>query len=89
MLYTIHFHIHFHTSLPLLRELTSGSTLVDARIPAEVIERLRDLGHEVEVVLDDPGVTHFGRVSAVSRDPGSGLLRAGSGPAWWTASAGL
>ena len=66
-----------------------GTTLVDARIPADVIQGLRDLGHDVEVVLDDPGVTHFGRISAVSRDPASGVLRAASGPAWWTAAAGL
>jgi gamma-glutamyltranspeptidase / glutathione hydrolase len=66
-----------------------GPTLVDARIPAAVIQGLRDLGHEVQLVLDDPGVTNFGRISAVSRDPATGLLRAGSGPAWWTASAGL
>jgi gamma-glutamyltranspeptidase/glutathione hydrolase len=66
-----------------------GPTLVDARIPEVVIEGLRDLGHDVQVVLDDPGVTNFGRISAVSRDPATGLLRAGSGPAWWTASAGL
>ncbi len=66
-----------------------GPTLVDARIPSSVIQGLRDLGHEVQVVLDDPGVTNFGRISAVSRDPATGLLRAGSGPAWWTASAGL
>lgn len=66
-----------------------GRTLVDARIPAQVIQGLRDLGHEVDVATDDPGVTQFGRISAVSRDPQSGLLRAGSGPAWWTASAGV
>jgi gamma-glutamyltranspeptidase / glutathione hydrolase len=66
-----------------------GRTLVDARIPSEVIQGLRDLGHEVELALDDPGLTNFGRISAVSRDPASGLLRAGSGPAWWTAAAGV
>ncbi|MDX6569773.1 MAG: gamma-glutamyltranspeptidase / glutathione hydrolase [Gaiellales bacterium] len=66
-----------------------GRTLVDARIPVDVIQGLRDLGHEVDIVSDDPGVTQFGRISAVSRDPQSGLLRAGSGPAWWTASAGV
>jgi gamma-glutamyltranspeptidase/glutathione hydrolase len=64
-------------------------TLVDARIPEHVVRGLRDLGHEVDVVIDDPGLTHFGRISAVSRDPQSGLLRAGAGPAWWTAAAGV
>ncbi len=66
-----------------------GKTLVDARIPPDVIEGLRDLGHDVELALDDPGLTYFGRISAVSRDPASGLLRAGGGPGWWTAAAGL
>jgi gamma-glutamyltranspeptidase/glutathione hydrolase len=64
-------------------------TFVDGRISENVREQLRELGHNVVVVNDDPGVTHFGRVSAVSRDPDSGLLAAGGGPAWWTACAGL
>jgi gamma-glutamyltranspeptidase/glutathione hydrolase len=64
-------------------------TFVDARIPLRTREGLRDLGHRVVVQEEAPGVTAFGRVSAVSRDPVSGVLRAGSGPAWSTAAAAV
>jgi gamma-glutamyltranspeptidase/glutathione hydrolase len=64
-------------------------TFVDSRIPPAVRERLAALGHRVVVQDELPGVTAFGRVSAVSRDPRSGVLRAASGPAWSTAAAGV
>jgi gamma-glutamyltranspeptidase/glutathione hydrolase len=63
-------------------------TFVDSRIPPAVRERLAALGHRVVVEEEAPGITAFGRVSAVSRDPASGVLRAGSGPAWSTGAAG-
>jgi gamma-glutamyltranspeptidase/glutathione hydrolase len=63
-------------------------TFVDSRIPAGVRKRLSELGHRVVVQEEAPGVTAFGRVSAVTRDPATGVLRAGSGPAWSTAAAG-
>ena len=63
-------------------------TYVDARIPAVVRRRLARAGHEVVVVAEDPGSLHFGRVAAVTREPRSGVLRAGAGPVWRTAAAG-
>jgi gamma-glutamyltranspeptidase/glutathione hydrolase len=64
-------------------------TFVDSRISAGVRARLSELGHRLVVQDEAPGVTAFGRVSAVTRDPATGVLRAGSGPAWSTAAAGV
>ena len=62
-------------------------TSVDGRIPAAIRRRLARAGHEV-VVDEDPGTLHFGRVAALTREPRSGVLRAGAGPVWRTAAAG-
>jgi len=64
-------------------------TFVDSRIPEAVRERLAQLGHRVVVQEEAPGQTFFGRVVAIRRDARTGLLHAGSGPAWSTAAAGL
>lgn len=63
-------------------------TVVDSRIPAEVRQKLAEMGHQVVVVEDNPGSTNFGRVTGIWRDHQSGLLHAGSGPAWNSAAAG-
>ena len=63
-------------------------TWVDRRIPPAVRRRLARAGHEVTVVDEDPGSLHFGRVAAVTREPRSGVLRAGAGPVWRTGAAG-
>lgn len=64
-------------------------TTVDARIPIEIQRQLADMGHQVDVVLDDPGVNHFGRVVGIRREATTGQLYAGSGPAWNSAAAGF
>ena len=64
-------------------------TWVDARIPPAVRRRLARAGHEVVVVEENPGSLHFARVCAVTREPRSGVLRAGAGPVWRTAAAGF
>ena len=66
-----------------------GETWVDGRIPPAVRRRLARAGHEVTVVDEDPGNLHFGRVAAVTREPRSGVLRAGAGPVWRTGAAGF
>ncbi len=63
-------------------------TVVDGRVPPAVRRRLARAGHEVVVVDEDPGSLHLGRVAAVTREPRRGVLRAGAGPAWRTATAG-
>ena len=63
-------------------------TWVDGRIPPVVRRRLARAGHELIVVDEDPGSLHFGRVAAVTREPRSGVLRAGAGPVWRTGAAG-
>jgi gamma-glutamyltranspeptidase/glutathione hydrolase len=63
-------------------------TLVDDRIPAAVQMRLIELGHQVVPKHEGPGATNFGRVNAIYIDPATGLLHAGSGPAWNSAAAG-
>jgi gamma-glutamyltranspeptidase/glutathione hydrolase len=64
-------------------------TFVDARIPPLVRERLAAMGHRVVVGEEDPGTLNFARVVAIGIDPETGLLHAGTGPAWSTAAAGL
>jgi hypothetical protein len=62
-------------------------TFVDARIPQDVRERMRDLGHLVVEQVEVPAPDNFARVSAVARDPATGELSAGSSPSWSTAIA--
>ena len=64
-------------------------TYVDGRIPSSVRDALAAMGHEVVVQQDDPGGLYFSRVAAVRVDPLSGLLHAASGPAWYSAAAGV
>ncbi len=64
-------------------------TFVDSRIAPAVQERLRELGHVVVQLEETPAPINVARVSAVARDPATGELTAGSGPAWNTASAGV
>ncbi len=61
-------------------------TYVDALVPDEVVDRLRAAGHEVVIEETTPAWASFGRVGAVTIDPDSGELAAGSGPFWSTAS---
>jgi gamma-glutamyltranspeptidase / glutathione hydrolase len=64
-------------------------TFVDSRVPPDVRERLRKLGHVVVPVDQVPAPTGFARVSAVARDPATGTLSAGASPSWNTAAAGV
>ncbi|MCM2576697.1 gamma-glutamyltransferase family protein [Streptomyces meridianus] len=58
------------------REMRPGGVTVESRIGAEVIEGLRDRGHDVTV-----GATWSeGRLCAVARDPETGVLSAGANP---------
>jgi gamma-glutamyltranspeptidase len=65
-----------------------NETYVDARIPASVRERLREIGHRIVVQEEAPGVPYFGRVNAVRIDRNTGLRHTATGPAWETAAAG-
>jgi gamma-glutamyltranspeptidase/glutathione hydrolase len=58
------------------REMEPGVLVVEDRIPPDVLEALRRRGHEVV----PQGPWSLGRMCAVSRDPASGLLRAGANP---------
>jgi gamma-glutamyltranspeptidase/glutathione hydrolase len=58
------------------RDAHPGQFVVEDRLPHDVIDGLRRRGHEV-VVVDG---WSLGRLSAVSRDPRSGLLRAAADP---------
>jgi gamma-glutamyltranspeptidase/glutathione hydrolase len=64
-------------------------TFVDSLIDEDVQAKLAELGHQVVVEEVRPAPMGFGRVSAVARDPKTGLLHAGSGPAWTSAAAGV
>jgi gamma-glutamyltranspeptidase / glutathione hydrolase len=58
------------------REMTPGEVVVEDRIGDDVIEDLRRRGHSVTV----SGSWTLGRLSAVSRDPETGILRAAANP---------
>jgi gamma-glutamyltranspeptidase/glutathione hydrolase len=58
------------------RDMTAGEVVVESRIGEAVITDLRRRGHDVTV---SDGWS-LGRLSAVSRDPETGILRAGANP---------
>jgi gamma-glutamyltranspeptidase/glutathione hydrolase len=58
------------------RESYPGQMVLESRFPAATIEELRRRGHDV-VVSD---AWSLGRLSAVSRDPETGILRAAANP---------
>lgn len=59
-------------------DASGRDVLADSRFPADVLEQLRALGHEVRTAEEEPGGTgNFSRPSAVVIDYDSGLLRAG------------
>jgi gamma-glutamyltranspeptidase/glutathione hydrolase len=58
------------------RSSSPGSLAVEGRLPAEVVAALRARGHDVTV----GGDWSQGRLSAVGRDAGTGLLRAAANP---------
>jgi gamma-glutamyltranspeptidase/glutathione hydrolase len=57
-------------------ESAPASLVVEDRLPPEVVSELRRRGHEVTL----SGAWSLGRLSAVARDPGRGLLRAAANP---------
>ena len=90
LIHAVDFGLELQAAVDAPRVHCQGSeTFVDARIPVEVAGRLADLGHKVVVQEEVPGTWYFGRVSAVLREPESGLLHAAGGPAWHTAAAGI
>jgi gamma-glutamyltranspeptidase/glutathione hydrolase len=58
------------------RDMTPGELVVESRIGDDVVAELRRRGHDV-VVSD---AWSLGRLSAVSRDPETGVLRAAANP---------
>jgi gamma-glutamyltranspeptidase/glutathione hydrolase len=58
------------------RRAVPGEVQVESRIGADVVAELRRHGHRV--VVDDPW--SLGRLSAVARDPATGILRAAANP---------
>ncbi|MFH8238547.1 gamma-glutamyltransferase family protein [Streptomyces sp. NPDC018321] len=58
------------------RGMRAGSVTVESRTPAEVVEELRRRGHDVTV----GGAWSEGRLCAVARDPGTGVLSAAANP---------
>lgn len=59
-------------------DASGRDTLVNARIPDDVVGALRRLGHRIEVVEETPSMTGaFSRPSAILIDPETNLLHAG------------
>jgi gamma-glutamyltranspeptidase/glutathione hydrolase len=71
MFHTTSFPGSFHP-----REMEPGVLVVEDRVDPAVLDALRSRGHDV--VLDGPW--SLGRMCAVTRDPGSGLLAGGANP---------
>jgi len=65
-----------------------GATYVDSRIGEAVLNRMRRAGHDLQILVENPGANNFGRICAVTRNPRTGTLSAGAGPAWATGVAG-
>jgi gamma-glutamyltranspeptidase/glutathione hydrolase len=58
------------------RDMTPGEVVVESRVGDDVVAELRRRGHTVTV----SGPWSLGRLSAVSRDPETGILRAAANP---------
>ena len=58
----------------------SGLVYMDARLPAEVIEAVRAMGHEVAVREEHFLSSYFGRPNAILIDRAGGVLRSGLEP---------
>ncbi|MBE1489406.1 gamma-glutamyltransferase family protein [Plantactinospora soyae] len=58
------------------REMEPGVLVVEDRLDSDVLAALRKYGHEVRL----SGPWSLGRLCAVARDPGTGLLTAGANP---------
>ena len=58
------------------RDATPGEVVVESRIGEQVIADLRGRGHDVTVA----DAWSQGRLSAVSRDPETGMLRGAANP---------
>jgi gamma-glutamyltranspeptidase/glutathione hydrolase len=53
-------------------------TLLDSRLPSGVIKRLRDMGHRVSLVEEEPGMLgNFARPSGIFLDQNTSLLHGG------------
>jgi gamma-glutamyltranspeptidase/glutathione hydrolase len=62
-------------------DASGKDTLVDSRLPEAVIRKLKNMGHNVTVVEEEPGMTgNFARPSAIQIDYENKLLRAGVDP---------
>jgi len=62
-------------------DMSGKDTIVDCRIPEDVVQRLEALGHRVLVVEDEPGMSsNFARPSAIYINYETGLLSAGVDP---------
>ena len=62
-------------------DASGATTQVDARIDSATIERLRRMGHDMEVIPDMAAWYSFARPSAIMVDSERGVLRSGSDPA--------
>jgi gamma-glutamyltranspeptidase len=59
-------------------DASGREVLLDSRLPDDVVAQLRDLGHAVKLVEEEPGMTgNFSRPSAVVIDYDHDQLRAG------------
>ena len=88
-MHAVDFGMTIQTAVDAPRVHCQGAdTYVDTRIPQGIRDKLAEMGHLVISVADQPRVTNFGRVCAIWVDPKTGLMEAGSGPAWNTSAAG-
>ncbi|MBM3542798.1 MAG: hypothetical protein FJX51_12200, partial [Alphaproteobacteria bacterium] len=69
-------------------DLEGDKVLIDSRFGGDVAERLRAMGHAVEMRAEDLSTFEFGNACGILRAPG-GELRAGVNPFQMTFAAGL
>lgn len=89
MLHAIDFDMSIQAAVNAPRVFCQAKeTYVDERIPAEIQQRLAEMGHTVVPQSGGALNTNFGRVNAIWIDPRTRLLHVGSGPAMSTGAAG-
>lgn len=58
-------------------DASGRETLVDSRIPIEIVKKLKKIGHQIKVVEEGPGMWYFARPSGIIIDHEKGLLHGG------------
>lgn len=77
----VEFHLGMQEAIAAPRFHCEGPTVaIDTRFPAESLDRLREIGHELTVQTETFSTSFFARPNGILVDPVSGQLRGGINP---------